>query len=301
MSLSIYYFLQLCAIFIMLGWCLYLVYRIGQLNNAPIAIMAIGAYLSSYAVLHWGWPFLLALVFAVVCGAVFSLIPALGLGRAPSFAMVIATIALIFIMQTIFRNLPWFGGALGLFGIPKVKNLLLVTYIFLVVIGILIYRFDHSRFGRAAEMIFIDRDIASTLGINIYMYSVILQVSTGAIGALAGVLYAFTIRTIIPSYFGFSFLLAITCFIFVGGYTTMWGVIFFTPILWGIPLILPQSMAVFRNLIYGFSLMVILLIRPEGVIDKNMLRFIRLKSGVVFKKLFGRSQKTVDKRLKEVM
>jgi len=286
MSLGLYYYFQLTAIFIMLGWTLYWVYRIGQLNNAPIAIMAIGAYLSAYAVLKWGWPFGLAMPFAVICGAAFALIPALSLGRAPAFAMVIATIALIFIMQTVFRNLPWFGGSIGLFGIPKIKSLLWITYGVLVFFGILIFRFDHSRLGRAADVIFEDRDVAGTLGINIYLFSVCLQVMTGVMGTVAGVLYAFTIRTVIPVYFGFPFLLAITTFIFVGGYTTMWGVIVFTPLLWGIPLILPESVAVYKNFIYGILLMGTLLLRSEGVIDRRFLHRLHMNTGIMVKRLF---------------
>jgi len=285
MSLGLYYYLQLTALFIMLGWNLYWVYRIGQLNNAPIAIMAIGAYLSAYAVLKWGWPFPLAFAFAVICGTVFALIPALALGRAPAFSMVIATIALIFIMQTLFRNLPWFGGSLGLFGIPRIKSLLWITYGFLIFFGIIIYRFDHSRFGRAADVVFEDRDVASTLGVNFYLFSVCLQVMTGLIGAVVGVLYAFTIRTVIPVYFGFPFLLAITTFIFVGGYTTMWGVVVFTPILWGIPLILPENLAVFRNFIYGALLMGTLILRSEGVIDRRFLKQLSMNVRLIFKKL----------------
>jgi branched-chain amino acid transport system permease protein len=287
MSLSLYYYFQLTAIFIILGWTLYWVYRIGQLNNAPIAIMAISAYLCTYAILQWEWPIAVAFLFGVVCGVSFALIPAVALGRAPAFAMVIATISLIFIMQTVFRNLPWFGRALGMFGIPKIKHLLLITYGFLVFFGILIFRFDHSRLGRAAEMIFVDRDIASTLGINIYLFSVCLQVMTGAMGAVAGILYVFTIRTIVPTYFGFSFLLAITTFIFVGGYTTMWGVVVFTPILWGIPYILPESIAESRLLIYGVLLGVTLIIRSEGVIDKKLLRSINKGSRQLLGKVFG--------------
>ena len=84
-------------------------------------------------------------------------------------------------------------------GIPKIKNLLWITYGCLIFFGILIYRFDHSRLGRAADIVFEDRDVASTLGINIYLFSVCLQVMTGVMGAVAGVLYAFTIRTVIPS------------------------------------------------------------------------------------------------------
>ncbi len=291
MSLGLYYYFQLSAIFIMLGWTLYWIYRIGQLNNAPIAIMAIGAYLSSYAVLKWGWPFAAAFAFAVISGAVFAVIPALGLGRAPAFAMVIATIALIFIMQTVFRNLPWFGGALGLFGIPKIKNLLWITYGCLIFFGIIIYRFDHSRLGRAADIVFEDRDVASTLGINIYLFSVCLQVMTGVMGAVAGVLYAFTIRTVIPIYFGFPFLLAITTFIFVGGYTTMWGVIVFTPILWGIPIILPEAFVAYRNFIYGVLLMGTLLLRSEGAIDRRFLRWLRINAQHAFIELSHRWKK----------
>jgi branched-chain amino acid transport system permease protein len=275
--------LELSAIFIILGWTLYLVYRVGQLNNAPIAIMGIGAYFSAYAVTHWGWPFLLAMAVAVLAGAAFALFPALGLGRAPSFAMVIATIALIFIMQVVFRNVPWFGGALGLFGIPKVKSLLPVTYVALVVIGILIYRFDHSRLGRAAEMVFVDREVAGTMGVNFYRFSVILQVATGGMGALAGVLYAFTLRTVIPTYFGFPLLLSITTFVFVGGYTSMWGAVVFTPILWGIPQLLPESFQVYRNIIYGVLLGGVLLLRSEGVIDRRLID----KIVAVGKKLFA--------------
>jgi branched-chain amino acid transport system permease protein len=291
MSLSLYYYFQLTAIFIILGWTLYWVYRIGQLNNAPIAVMAVSAYFCTYAILIWEWPILLAFIFGVGCGTVFALIPALALGRAPAFAMVIVTISLIFIVQTVFRNLPWFGGALGMFGIPKIKRLLLITYCALAFFGILIYRFDHSRFGRAAEMIFVDRDIASTLGINIYLFSVCLQVITGVMGAVAGILYVFTIRTIVPTYFGFSFLLAITTFIFVGGYTTMWGVVIFTPILWGIPYILPESIAGLRLLIYGVLLGATLIIRSEGVIDKRLLKKLNTGSKQLFGKIFGNTVK----------
>jgi branched-chain amino acid transport system permease protein len=299
MSLGLYYYLQLTALFIMLGWTLYWVYRIGQLNNAPIAIMAIGAYLSAYAVLKWGWPFPLAFAFGVVCGTGFSFIPALALGRAPAFSMVIATIALIFIMQTVFRNLPWFGGSLGLFGIPKIKSLLWITYGFLIFFGILIYRFDHSRLGRAADVVFEDRDVAGTLGVNFYLFSVCLQVMTGFIGAVVGVLYAFTIRTVIPMYFGFPFLLAVTTFIFVGGYTTMWGVIVFTPILWGIPLILPENMAVYRNFIYGVLLMGTLILRSEGVIDRRLLKKFEMLVRLWGRKLFQKKGEEVIRAQKE--
>ena len=284
MSLSLYYFLEISAIFTILGWTLYLAYRIGQLNNTAIATMQIGGFISSFLVLRYDWHFIPALVVALIACLVFVIIPALALGRAPSFTMVIASIALIFIAKTFFKNVPWFGGTSGLFGLPKIGYLLPLTYAFLIIIGVGIYIFDHSRLGRAASIAFMDRDIAGTMGINFYLFSVVMQLVVGLMGGIAGVFYAFTLRTISADYFGIGILLTITTFVFVGGYTTMWGTLIFAPILWGLPTLLPNSMLVYRNIIYGLLLMFVMIYKTEGIIDKRLIRnlgkklsFIRIK------------------------
>ena len=281
MSLTLYYFLAISAIFTILGWTLYLAYRIGQLNNTPIATMQIGAYISSYFVIKFHWPFMPALLVALIACIIFTCIPAFALGRAPSFTMVIASIALIFIVQTFFRNVPWFGTARGLFGLPKIGYLLPLSYVFLIIIGLCIYIFDHSRLGRAASIAFLDREIAGTMGINFYLFSVVMQIIVGVMGGLAGALYAFTLRSVSPDYFGISMMLTITTFVFVGGYTTMWGTLIFTPILWGLPLLLPNSMLVYRNIIYGLLLMFVMIYKSEGVIDKRLIRNLGKKLSFV--------------------
>ena len=221
MPLATVQFLELVGIFILLAWGIYSVYRIGQLDNAPIYTMAIGAYCSAFLARDMGWPFGLALVAAVGLGALAAFLPALALGRAPGFATAIATIALIFIAQTVIRNIPGLGGATGLFHIPPVEYLLIVEYVAVIVVGIFIHRLEHSRIGGAMGVTFVDRDVAASLGINAYKLSVFLQVFAGALGALAGVFYAFAVSVIRVSHFVFSLLLSVNAFLFVGGSRTM--------------------------------------------------------------------------------
>lgn len=257
---------------------MYLVYRAGQLYPMPIFTMAIGAYSSGYVVRDLGWPFGLALILAVGLGAFFSFLPALRLGRVPAFTTAIAGIALIFIGQTIIRNLWFLGGVHGLYHIPKVEYLLPVAYVALLIVGLFIYRLDHSRLGRATEVIFINPDAAASLGIDTYKVRVFLQTVAGALGALAGVFYAFSMRNIEVGDFSFSLLIYAFCFLFIGGATTMWGTIVFTPILWAVTIFLPGFICIWKDIIYGSLLMVVIILRPEGVIDKEAIRAISIKS-----------------------
>lgn len=284
MSLTLTSFLQFVTVFLLLSWALYLVYRVGQIYNGPVFTMLIGAYFSAYVVRDLNWPFGLALLTSMLIGAVASFIPALRLARASAFATAIATIALVFIGQAVIRNLGFLGGSFGFFHIPTVDYLLPISYIAVSVIGFLIYRLDHSRVGRAMEMTFADPDLSAATGIDIFKLRVWLQTIAGTLGSLAGVFYAFHVHTIFVTDFGLDMLLASFCFLFVGGYTTMWGPVFFTPVLWSISIFLPAEIATWKGAIYGILLIAVLVIHPSGLIDKRLIRIIRSKCQSIFSK-----------------
>lgn len=275
MSLAVTSFLEFVAIFILLTWGIYLVYRVGQLNNGVVFTMSIGAYFSAYVARDLGWPFGLALIGAVAVGALCAFLPALRFARMRAFTMAIATIALIFIGQAVISNLSFLGGIYGFYKIPKVENLLPMAYAAVVIIGFFIYRLEHSRLGRATEVVFTDLDVAASFGIDVYKLRIILQTVAGAISALAGVFYAFSMGTLQVKTFGFSFLLYLYCFLFVGGSTTMWGAVALTPILWSITVFLPGAIAEWKDIIYGTLLIAMLILRPNGLINKEVIRSIR--------------------------
>lgn len=278
MSPVVYYFLAFTAIYILMCWTIYLPYKVGQLHFLPVACMAIAAYFGGFAAREWDWPFALVLLVGISIGAFIAFVPSLAIGKAPCFTVVIVGLTHIFIVKTVIENWDLVGGTVGFFGIPPVEHLLPITYLLLIIVGFFIYRIDHSRLGRAASVVFVDKDVAATLGVNIKSLGMFCQIIAGAIGGMAGVLYAFLIGSLFPEFFTFHIIGTLMCMLFVGGYTTMWGVVISAPILGGLPLLLPSTVASWRQVIYGVLLILIILLRPEGLITRRMLLGLKGKS-----------------------
>ena len=263
-----------------MSWSIYIPYRIGQLHFMTVANMAISAYFAALMAIHFTWPFWLVLIAGTALGALIGLLVSLAIGDAPCFAVVIVGFTFIYLTKTIIENVEAFGGPLGIFSIPKVLSvsssnrmiLLILAYVFVVATGFLIRRFDHSRLGRAASAIFIDRDLAVSFGVNVRKMGMFLQTWASAVGGLSGVMYAFIMRSISPNHFTFHIIGVCMTMLFVGGYSTMWGALLAAPILWGFPLILPEALQSWNIVIYGVLLILVLVIKPEGVITRTAVK-----------------------------
>lgn len=275
MSLPLYYFLAITAVYILMTWALYLPYRVAHLHFIIVANMAISGYFGGYAAINWNWPFLLILGAGLILGAVIAFIVSIAIGDAPTFAVVIVGFTFIYITKTVIENWEALGSTMGMFGIPMVDHVLLVAYLFVLVTGFFIYRFDNSRLGRAASAIFVNRELATSFGVNTKHLGMFLQTWAGAIGGATGVLYAFIMNSLFPDFFTFHIIGITMTMLFLGGYTTMWGPLLAAPVLWGLPLLLPQEVASWKMIIYGVLLIVILLVRPEGAITRQVAARVR--------------------------
>jgi branched-chain amino acid transport system permease protein len=60
--------------------------------------------------------------------------------------------------------------------------------------------------------------------------------------------------------------------LFIGGYTTAWGLLVSVPVLWGVPLLLPQEVQSWRVAMYGVALLAVVLLRPQGFVTRETLR-----------------------------
>jgi branched-chain amino acid transport system permease protein len=271
MSLFQFYFLELTAVNIFLAWGIYVVFRADQIYFGPMYTMCIGAYFAAYVTKNLHVHFLLAMVGAVVISVLFSLIFAQKLAALAGFPMMLATTALIFIVQTLIENLDFLGGSRGFFGIPFVseRSLLITTYVLLVLCGALVFRIDNSYIGRAMDAVKFNADVAKSLGVNTVRLSVRLQLISSALGGLAGAIYAFTLGALTPGGFGFSTIAAVVAIVMVGGAYTMWGVLLVAPIFFAISQYAPSGLA---NITYAAVLIIVLLLRPTGLIDRLVVK-----------------------------
>ena len=248
-------------------------FRINQPYFGSLYSMCIGAYFAAYTSINWGWPVWLILMGAAALCVLLALIPAFRLAKLGPFPMVIASMAILFIIQTVVKNTNALGARYGLFGMPFMPNhvTLLITYGLLLLIGYMIFHLDYSHIGRAMDAIHFDRDVATALGINASRLSVQFQMLSSAIGGIAGVLYAYTMGGVFPAAFNMNFMMYAITIVVLGGMYTMWGVIISAPFLWSISQFLPKNMSGLSVIIYGVLLIVMLLVRPGGIIDRRIL------------------------------
>ena len=149
MTLFQFYFFEFSAIYIMIGWAVYLMFRINQPYFGSLYSMCIGAYFAAYTSINWGWPVWLILIGAVILAILLALIPAFRLAKLGPFPMVIASMAILFIIQTAVKNTDALGARYGLFGMPFMPNhiTLLITYGLLLFIGYMVFHLDYSHIG----------------------------------------------------------------------------------------------------------------------------------------------------------
>ncbi len=267
-----------------MGWSLYLPYRIGHLNFSSISIMAFSAYFTGVALREWGWPFFLTVIISMMSGLILSYIVSKLVINVSGFTVVIIGLTSIFIIRTVIENCHWLGGSIGFFNIPIVSNLAIWTYVILFILGYILFLVEDSVISKKAFVLFSDKELGDCLGIHRHEIAQFLHSFSGILAGLAGTLYAALIGGINVDFFNFSMIGTLMAILFVGGYTSMWGVVFAAPILGGIPIFLPDKLLVWKQIIFGGLLITILCIKPEGIITrkqavkiKNWFKFINKK------------------------
>jgi branched-chain amino acid transport system permease protein len=282
MPLPLYYFLSITAVNILMTWSLYLPYRVGQLHFLSVAAMAISGYGAAYMVMSLHLPFWLALLAGFLAGLVLGAVVGIFTAEAPTFTVVIVGFAFISLTRTAVKNIAALGGTLGLFDLPYLGQspsahrwiMLAILAMLLLLVGGGLLRFERSRLGRAASVVFADRKLASTLGIDVRSLAMLLQTASTALAGACGVLYAFIYRNIGPDFFGFALIGTYMTILFVGGYATPWGTLIAAPVLYGVPAILPSALASWTIVIYGGLLMIVLVARPEGLVTRKLVSSI---------------------------
>ena len=277
MSTTLRYFFGFSLIYILMAWSIYLPYRVKHLHFLAVATMAVTAYFSGVAAVNWNWPFALILLTAVTLGALISYLISFVTGDVPTFTVVIVGITFIFIVKTIIENTDYLGGTMGFFAIPLMDYPLLIMGGITIFVGYLLFMIDHSQLGRAASVIFENREMAHSLGIDIKKIGRLFQTMSGAIAGAAGVLYAHFTGSLFPDFFSFHLVGTLVTILFIGGHTTMWGVVFSALLLGGVPVLLPSFVSSWRILIYGVLLLSVILIKPEGIITRKMIWKIKEK------------------------
>ncbi len=257
------------GIHIIMALSLYLPFSAGQISLAQAGFMAIGAYASSVMTLFWGFPFYIALFLSGLLSAMTGVLVGFPAIRIKGIYLLLLTLAFGEMVRVFFLNFEFTGGASGMGGMDLQTNFVNV-YTIVAILIIFFYRLSKSRMGRAFESMREDELAAEVMGINI-VKAKLLAFGVGAfIAGLGGGLYAHYVMYIDSPKFGF--LLAVEFFVFVvfGGMEIFWGPIIGTTLLTLIPEVV-RFLKEWRMIFYGLVIVVLMIVRPQGLIDKKLV------------------------------
>ncbi len=281
----------------------------GQFSIGHAAFMAIGAYSSGFLSLTFahrfssamgGLPLVLTenlwILCVLVCGgslaAVFGFFVGMPTLRLRGDYLAIATLGFGEIVRVVILNQPHLGGATGLTVRPNNVGIFWI-YLMLIVCVCLVYRISRSPRGLSFSAVREDEIAAMSVGINPTRYKVAAFIIGAFFAGVAGALFAHqsTSGYINPSSFGFIKSFELVVMIVLGGLGSITGAVIGAVVLTVLPEFLRMGNQ-YRIVIYAAMLIVLMLLRPQGLFGRHELSMAGVKGFVAgfFRKKKGGGQ-----------
>jgi branched-chain amino acid transport system permease protein len=256
---------------------------IGLVNLAVGGQVAFGAYSCALALLN-GTPLLAALLLAAIAGAVVSALIFLAFARLQGFFFGLATLAASEVIRLLIRNADSItNGTRGLRGYGTLTATPQWTYwILLAILAALClgtWLIAASSLGLQWRAIRDNRVKAAALGMPVLRLQFLGYALSGAMMSFGGALLALQFQFIDPSMASLNTLVQVIVMVAFGGPGTIAGPILGAIVLTVIPELLRAANEL-RLIIYGATLMIMVLALPGGVVGTLHRVFGARRNGV---------------------
>ncbi len=259
----------------------------GLLDLGYVAFFAVGAYTvgiltstSKEIAFAGGLPFWVGLPIAIAAAAMGGIVLGVPVLKVRGDYLAIVTLGFGEIIRLLALSdflKPFFAGARGLELIPKPfigsfefagpQQLYYLLLIGCIVVAFIAIRLKTSRVGRAWMAMREDEDVAQAMGINLVATKLLAFAMGASFAGIGGAINASKLAIIYPHSFNFMVSINVLALIIIGGMGSIPGVILGALVLVGLPELL-REFADFRLLIYGAVLVLMMLVRPEGLLPE---------------------------------
>lgn len=282
----------LIALYVLMGLGLNITLGLaGLLDLGFVAFFAVGAYtvglLTStdvYGIAQW--PFWAAIPFAILLAMGFGILLGLPILGIRGDYLAIATLGFGEIIRILVGSdllQPILGGPRGILDIPKPidvpsghflsgpNQIYYISLACAAVIAFVAWRLQGSRLGRAWVAIREDEDVAEALGVNLVQTKSLAYMLGAAFAGLGGAVFAALFGSIISSSIRLDVSIIVVAIIIIGGMGNIPGVVIGAIVLIGLPELF-REFAEYRFLLYGIALILIIRLRPEGLLPSRVGR-----------------------------
>lgn len=258
----------------------------GLFALSQAAFYSFGAYSTAILSTRYGLPFPIPMLVGIAVAAIIGVLIALPALRVSGVYLVIVTLALQFIVVSVYNN----GGSLtggtdGIRGIAPIEfaGVQLSTPATFLPLAVLMaalcfwfaWRVVHSPYGRALRAMRENEIAVHAAGKDVVMMKLTIFAVSSGLAAVAGSLFARYFQYVGPQSFDVEETIFILAMVIIGGTGNLWGSALGAALLVALPeglkyLDMPVDIAdKFRLLLYGFLLIVILRLRPQGLIAER--------------------------------
>ncbi len=248
----------------------------GLFSLGHAAFMAVGAYTAAILTYFYQWPLLPALLLGMIASVLVSLVVGYPTLRAKlrSDYFAIATLGFGEALKVILENLDLTQGARGLPGIQKLAGPV-NTAMWMVLAIWLCRNFLRSTHGRKIIAIGQDPVAAEMIGIRLLPNQMLSLGFSAALAGLSGGLLAHYITFIQPAIFSMDLSSLLTAGVVCGGMGSLTGPIVATALFVVVPELF-RGLALWRLVLYGVLLVVIMNLRPKGLYGHEELSLANL-------------------------
>lgn len=216
--------------------------------------------------------FFLALICGALLASIIALIIGLPLLKLASDYFGIATLGFAMMIYSALQNadkvIPTMKGARGMVGIPRLTTWTW-AFVLTTIVIIITRNLRYSSVGRAIVSVREDEIAAKAMGIDVARYKTLAFTIGALFAGLAGGLYAHLYTFLHPSTFNFIKGFDPLIIIVFGGLGSITGTIVASAgwafLLEGLRVLLPQGFEAWRFVIYPVLLLLIMLLRPQGL------------------------------------
>lgn len=261
------------------------------LTMCQAAFYGIGAYIGTYFLMQFNLPFVVIALLVMLATGVTSLLVSYASVKLKGDYFILATLGFQMIIYTILYN--WVSVTRGPYGIPGIPSIKLFgiwsldgiyAYFFFalvlaVIVALIFNRLQRSPFGRMLKAIRTDELSAKALGRNTVRLKAWAFFISAAFAGVAGLVYASYVSYIDPTSFTLDESIFIITALFIGGIgSRVWGPVAGAAVVVILPELLrfvglPDAVAAnLRQVIYGLVLIVLMFVRPQGLLGDAKLK-----------------------------
>ena len=266
------------GIFAIAALGLYLSLASGQVSVMHQALVGVGGYAAGVVSVQLGMPLVISLLFGMLAGALVGAVVAVLLREMNGMVLGVATIAIGQALSLIAANISSLGGSLGYTGVSLQTTLTWVVGVLVVaMVGFSWLR--RTRLGLAVLAVGKEPAVAEALGISSKFVRVWAFGTGGALAGIAGGLQAHWLSLVEPTSLGFAYEALLFMYLIIGGLSSPWGAVAGAiGVTWLLEALRFTGSS--RYWILGLILVIVIILRPQGLIPRRSLRAEGKRTGV---------------------